>query len=41
MYGISEDGEADGRDMTAGPVHGVYIMQGEQCAKGTVFIGFL
>jgi len=30
-----------GRDMTIGDVHGVYILQGEQCTKGDADVGFL
>ena len=40
MYGYSDQAALGGRDMTIGDVHGVYILQDEQCTKGNSDVGF-
>ena len=40
MYGYSDEAASKGRDMTIGDVHGVYILQGEECTTGDVNVGF-
>ena len=40
MYGYSDQAALGGCDMTIGDVHGVYILQDEQCTKGNSDVGF-